>query len=254
MGVGMLSIFTADPAYITGPNESVRRATWGLGQSALGDVSGWSDFFKSPSVSDTLQKSKTDLEAVFRSSIGTKDDLFALKNRTSQYIANAAPDIRASANAVLSSINGLITNYDAIVSNYQDISKRINQMIVNPLPTTPISVGSVPGSTDMLGVYAQQKYATNSTVILSLGMEATALSARIQNFRKQVQQVQSNTSDLENIAQGKGVAGAIAGLTRGAGAVTSNAVNKVAWIGGIGLAVWLLGPSLLGRGLAAARR
>jgi len=245
-----LDIFTSDPVFISSPARNLEAYLWRTGEllpSGLSGLPAWSDFFKPPKVSDTLSKNKNDLIATYRSLLGSQDTLKQLRDRANVYVSNAAPDIRARAQAVVASLNGLLSNYDTLTVSYQDLARRLDQMIQNPPVTSLQQVGGVPGSSEMLGVYAQQKYASNANLILSIGVETTALITRIQDFKKNVKQGGENVDDLESLAQGKGLTATLKGIGSGVGSGFQTITRDVLVVGTGLLFLWALGPSFLKR-------
>jgi len=176
MGVGMLDIFTNDPAMIAGPNEGLRRGTWGLG-----NVDGW---FSPDDPVTTLKQNKTDLLKAFDAVAGATGTLTDLKNRAAVYSNHSLADVRSRTQGVLSNLTGLQSNWESLSQAKNDLVARLDRMIANPLPLSASSVGGAPGALDVLSTYVKQKFSSNAQVFASLSAESSNVVSRLNQLAR----------------------------------------------------------------------
>jgi hypothetical protein len=193
-----------------------------------------------------LQRGIYDLQSRLGTFMQNGSRLYAVKDRIKPYLTNAkAKDIAVALDA----------KADGLLANVKDIQAR-GMVAVDKATIIKTQVGAVLKKVDGVPVNLSVLGSAFASLVGESGKAAimlkdlAALALDMEKATASVNALDAGVKDLDAYAQGKGISARLEqAMSFGAGNI-----SKVVTILGVGLAVWLFGPTLIGKVAGAVKR
>ncbi len=147
--------------------------------------------------------------------------ILALRDRAAQYSGSTDANVVTTSNAVVSKANGLLNNYKGIENDSANLSIQANNLRAKmdtdatwqSILTDPAALLASAG----WGTVAVVNSYINDAVTVISGLES--LTTRANEHLNSVNQLGSDISDLDSLAQGRGITANLAKLRDAGGAI-----------------------------------
>ena len=207
---------------------------------------------------DQLQAAIYAAQANFGDFLKCGSRLMQVRERATPYTTNQTAQVMSVASALVARVNGMLAQLNDIqTKGMADINAA--GVLKTQLETDPAMKGvdgvaaDTSNFSDYLKAVLNGRVQQTLSVIGSLGADAV----NMETFIGKVDDVEAAADDLDNLAAGKGLSGALAALSSPMGQLESylgSLGTDVALVLAVGAAIWLFGPSLFGRGIRAAKK
>ena len=186
-----------------------------------------------------LDSAQIKLENEIGQFLTTGQTLTDLYNRAQAQTGSAKPEVKTRAVAVAAKANALLNNYAAIKTDAMNTVAKLSAL-KNQLSTSEIFKTDNPlgMGTRIVELFNQYKSQLASTLSNSVSV-GSRMAAHIQETKDLSKDVES----LESYAQGKGWTSALSTI----GDTYLNTTSSIAKIAAVGLLVYFLAPSFIGR-------
>lgn len=206
------------------------------------------------SASGALDQAILDYEAHVGEFMTTGAEITTLRDRANAYVGSSDPTVAAKAKAVVDEANSALSNFNDIQSTAIAAAQKANALQTQ-LKGDANFQNNLTADTSSLGWATLQAFANQATSIAAVAGDLASVESRLEDhLNNTMPSLRSDEQDLENFAQGKGIAGASHGALQSLTSVISGSVSGLSsslglsnigvWLG-VGLAVTLFGPMLL---------
>lgn len=186
-----------------------------------------------------LDKAQTKLENQIGLFLTTGQTLTELRARAEAQTGSAKPEVKSRAVAVTAKTNALLNNYNQIKTDAMNQAQSLS-ILKSQLETSDVfkSVNPLNMGSRVIELFNQYK-----TQLAKALTGAVNVGSRMTAHIEQTKQVESDVSSLESYAQGKGWQSAVSSI----GSSYMNLTGSLAKIALVGVGVYLLAPSFIGR-------
>lgn len=201
----------------------------------------FSAFLNSGNPSDAVQAAELQLESEVGNFLTTGQTVSDLKtqadgqrNSSNSIVAQKAMALSGQASSLLTEYRAIQADSQILINKIIDLKTKINQ--------DPNKYAD-PGSSTYFGWTVLDVLNQNKQAVIQASSDSAAMIKRIASYKTAVNALSNDVASLINLAQGKGLSGALSTF--------GSSTTKVAEVGmavGVGaLAVYLLAPSFIPR-------
>lgn len=189
---------------------------------------------------EQLDSAQAKLEDKIGTFLTTNQKIMSLKSRADVQKDSNNPQVASQAQAVSAKASGLLNQYANIKNNAITLINKLmslkTQLATDPALQfeNPLNMGS-----RVVQLFNNYKDSLGQTIAQSADM-----LSQINRHISDTNRLQSDVDNLESFAQGKGLKATFQGIGSG---LATNALKPVVTIATVGLLVYFLAPSFLGR-------
>lgn len=200
-------------------------------------------------VKDQLDRAILEYQAQLGDFLRTGRDLTDAKDRASFYRSADNAAVKAKAQGLISKADGLLANLKSIQASGLDVGGRAAALKAQ-FDADPNLKALLSTDPNVLGWRTLQVVQEKGATITALVKDLYAVKKSMNAHVSQVEDLKDEIGDLDNLAQGKG----LASLASSFGSWYGGNMSRVVTILGVGLAVWIFGPTLLSRTIGGAKK
>lgn len=183
------------------------------------------------------------LKAKLGTFLTTQQTLLNLKTRATAQMNSSNPDVKTRATAAAAQAGALLTQYDSIEGSATTLAAQLTAL-KSQLTSDPMFQVPDPSS---LGTQVVNLFNTYKDTLASAIANTVTTIKRMDDHISQVNTLANDVTSLENFAQGKGFSATFSGIGSSLLGAGTSVLKPVAIVAAVGLGVYLLAPSFIGR-------
>jgi len=213
----------------------------GLWDDIVGVVSGKEDF--KTAFTNQLDSAQAQLESLLGTFLTTNQKLLDIKGRAQGQMNSSNSTVKDRATAILAKDNALLNQYTNIKNDALALGGQISSLKTQ-LQSDPVLQMDNPLS---MGTRIVQLFNNYKGTVGQVASASKAMYARINQHIKDVNTLNDDMTSIENFAEGKGFAATASSIGGSLLGSYTSIMKPVAVVGVVGLMIYFLAPSLLGR-------